>query len=643
MSSSQLVVSAFPEGTVLGDMSQGTSCPEVDTRFNVRVVYPDATPDRLWRRFAPILAARRSMRLYDPTTRKYGSAGPLTVKRPALPSAVPLFLHGRARVVALDFDTKHHGPDAVAADVRRVLTWVTECGGRAVVDISTSGGRHVLIPLAPGKTVSVDEVRPLLRLLTVRLPTLDITPMTNASTGCITVPGSSCKEGGHRELVDLDPATAFDILTIGSDAGTLTRLEALLGGTGRTPTTPTEAYIRTETVTERVVGAGHDARLHPRFCRTTPPPRCVIEFARTGRMNSSRWPSRSEARQSVITHAVLAGATLAEIVGRVAAPEWAGLRAAYARYNEPASAIARDAARALHWAASALPDPVRDTRHKQKHTGGTYDPALRSWLTHAQIWVSHELSRRRDRWSVHAVLQGLAWAAAVSGQIVEGVPTVGVGGRSLSIAAGMLPESTVWSILERLREMEGSPLLLIEKGVGQNPDRYALVSTPEARTVTVPSEVPYESGGIESVHPAWSVIGWRHRILYEAVTAASEPMTPDVLFTAVGIGRTSGYEALLDLRIAGLITVDNTQISVGPVELDDIGHRHGLTSAVRARIVRHRAERIVWREWLAAREGARTPPEPDQGLFAIGDDHPSDPPEPEYIAAVMSTGPPDPL
>ena len=625
------------------DRSQGTSCPEVGTRFNARVVHPDSTPDRLWRRFAPVLAARRSMRLYDPTTRKYGSAGPLTVKRPALPSAVPLFLHGRARVVALDFDTKHHGHDAVAADVARVLAWLTECGGRAVVDKSTSGGRHVLIPLAPGKTVSVDEIRPLLRQLAVRLRTLDITPMTNARAGCITVPGSQCKEGGHRELVDLDPAIAFDILTIGSDAGTLPRLEALLGGTESIPTTPAEAYIRTETVTERVVGAGNDARLHPRFCRSTPPPRCVIEFARTGRLDSSRWPSRSEARQSVITHAVLAGATAGAVLARAAGPEWAGVRAAYARYAEPARAIRRDAARALDWAAAALPDPVRDTGHKQKHTGGTHDPFLRSWLTHAQTWVASEFSRRRDRWSAHAVVQGLAWAAAVSGQIVEGVPTVGVGGRSLSIAAGMLPESTVWSILERLREMEGSPLLLIERGVGQNPDRYALVSTPAARTATRPSEVPQEPGGIESVHPAWSVIGWRHRILYDAVTAAPDPMTPDALFAAVGIGRTSGYEALLDLRIAGLLTVDNTHISVGPVELDDIGHRHGLTSAVRARIVRHRAERIVWREWLAAREEARTPPEPDPTLFAIADEHPSDPPEAEYIAAVLNTGPPDPL
>ncbi|MDZ7931901.1 MAG: hypothetical protein U5N21_18330 [Rhodococcus sp. (in: high G+C Gram-positive bacteria)] len=609
--------------------------------MNARVVHPDATADRLWHRFAPAIAARRSMRLYDPTTRKYVSAGPLTVRRPALPAAVPLFSRGRAAVVALDFDTKHHGHASVVADTQRLLAWLAECGGRAVVDESTSGGRHVLIPLAPGKTVTADEVRPLLRLLAARLPTLDITPMTNDATGCITVPGSQCKEGGYRTLIDLDPATASDILTVRSDAGTLVRLEALLGGTGRASTNPIDAHIRAETSAERVVGGSDSARLHPRLCRSTPPPRSVVDFARTGRIDSRRWPSRSEARQSVVTHAVLAGASAADIVARVTEPAWEGVRAAYARYAEPERAIRRDVARALDWAASTLPDSVRDTGHKQKHTGGTPDPVIRLWLTHAQTWVASAFLQRRDRWTTHAVVQALAWAAAVSGQIVEGVPTVGVGGRSLSIAAGMLPESTVWSVLERLREMEGSPLLLIERGVGQNPDRYALVPIHAGRSGSIdPEEGPT---AVESVHPAWSVIGWRHRILYDAVVDAPEPLSPDQLFTAVGVGRTSGYEALLDLRIAGLLRVENAQIGVGPVELDDIGHRHGLTSAVRARVVRHRAERIVWREWLAAREEARTPPEPNRAVFSIADDHPADPPDHDYILAVMNTGPPDPF
>lgn len=630
-------------------MSQGTSCPEVDTRLNARVDYhADIAPDYLWRRFAPVVAARRSMRLHDPVARKFVAAGPLTIKRPVVPAAVPLFSRGRARLLALDFDAKTHGGDEVTADVARVLSWLDECGGRAVVDVSTSGGRHVLIPLAPGTTAGIDELKPLLRQLAARLRTLDITPMTNPATGCITVPGSACREGGHRRLVDTDVANALDTLTIGSDPGTLPRLSALLGGIHprRTDTRTVAAVIDATSKAERIVGTGDHARLHPRLCRTTPPPTSVNAFAATGTRDPRRWPSRSEARQSVLTHAVLTGDTAADILARADTAAWAGIRAAYARYADPATAMRRDAAAALDWAATNLPESVRDTGHKQKHTGGTSNPIFRTWTSAAQNWVTHEYRGRRDRWTTHAVIQALGWAAAVSGQITEGTPVVGVGGRSLSIAAGMLPESTVWSVLERLRDTEGSPVLLIERGVGQNPDRYALVPATGYNTTTGEEMTPTrataedEHREIDSVHPAWSVLGWRHRILYEAVVATAEAMTAEELFDTVAIGRTSGYDTLLDLRIAGLLTVTGQHIALGTTELDDIGHRHGLGAAIRARIVRHRAERIVWREWLAAREEARIPAEPSSAPPGVVEDAAAEPDE-HYFAAVISSGPPE--
>ncbi|OLT31611.1 hypothetical protein BJF84_26595 [Rhodococcus sp. CUA-806] len=281
------------------------------------------------------MAARQSMRLYDPVAKKYGTSGPLTTKRPALPAAVPLFSHGRARILALDFDAKTHGADAVVDDVARMLQWLRECGGRAVVDVSSSGGRHVLVPLAPGKTVTAEQIRPLLRLLAARLRTLDITPMTNPASGCITVPGSACKEGGHRRLVDLDPATAADQLTVGSDPGTLTRLEALLGGSSTVITHPVAAQIHTAAATERILGSGGETRLHPRFCRSTPPPAAVTEFAATGRRDRTRWPSRSEARHVRHHPRRPRRHSSDDIVARAAAPDWAGLRAAYAHYAEP--------------------------------------------------------------------------------------------------------------------------------------------------------------------------------------------------------------------------------------------------------------------------------------------------------------------
>lgn len=605
----------------------------------MRVGFSESTPDHIWSRLAPLLAARRSMRLYDVARQGFVSSRPLTTKLPTVPAAVPLFSRGRAAVIALDFDAKHHGHSAVISDVDLVLSWLGECGGRAVVDVSSSGGRHVLIPMAPGRTIAVDDLRPLLNQLAVRLPTLDITPMTNAATGCITVPGSRCREGGHRRLVK-DLAAAVDTLTVGSDPETLTRLAALLGGIpasqARARGVGTE--IHASRVTERIIGTGDHVRLHPGFCRTTSTtPGSVTLFAATGQIDTSRWPSRSEARQSVITHEILVGATPADVVLRSQTSEWAGLRAAYVHYADPDQAIRRDSFRALHWVASSLPEPVRDYGHKIKHTGGTHSPTLRKWLETATSWVTHEYQGRKDRWTTHAVIQALAWSAAVSGHAVEGVPVVGVGGRSLSIAAGLLPESTVWSILGRLRETPGSPLLLIERGMGQNPDRYALVTagSADSNDEIAPSTKELQ---IESVHPAWSVIGWRHKAVYDVIASSTVPLTIEDVLAAVSIGRTSGYETMLDLRVAGLIALENNQIVLGSVDLDTIAHLHGLATAVRERVVRHRAERIVWREWLAAREDARTPPDLPLDLYAVVEDA-AHPPDEAYYVAVMDAGP----
>lgn len=44
---------------------------------------------------------------------------------------------------------------------------------------------------------------------------------------------------------------------------------------------------------------------------------------------------------------------------------------------------------------------------------------------------------------------------------------------------------------------------------------------------------------------------------------------------------------------------------------------------------------------VESREEARTPPEPDPALFMIPEHHLESSIEPEYIAAVMDTGPPE--
>ena len=107
------------------------------------------------------------------------------------------------------------------------------------------------------------------------------------------------------------------------------------------------------------------------------------------------------------------------------------------------------------------------------------------------------------------MLQALAVSAAPAGSVIDGVPVVAVGGRSLSLAAGLLSESTVWAILRRLRETPGAPILLIAKGSGLVADRYAL-TTPD---ITDPTPDDPGRPAVTDVHPAWrssatSTVSW---------------------------------------------------------------------------------------------------------------------------------------
>lgn len=332
------------------------------------------------------------MRLSAPSDDgSFATPRPLTRRLPDAPAAVPLYnQHGRTVLLALDFDAKRHKAAQVDADVEQVLAWLHECGGRAVTDRSTSGGRHVLVPLATDTPLRVDDLRILLGLLEKRLPTFDKQPMLGSSHGCISVPGSLCREGGHRRL-DGPLATAVEAFTLRSDRGVVARLVALLGGADtrrsrpRTAVAVVEAALACE---ERLVGVGDDRRLHPRYRLTSAIPTPVATFARTGKItDSSRWPSPSEARQSVISSAVLRGASAADIEAALGTADYAGLRKAYARYVAP-SQVARslrgDVAKALTWAARVA-SQFRDLTHENKHTGGRGGPRFRELPTSATI------------------------------------------------------------------------------------------------------------------------------------------------------------------------------------------------------------------------------------------------------------------
>ncbi|MCV7289147.1 hypothetical protein H7J87_27850 [Mycolicibacterium wolinskyi] len=569
-------------------------------------------PELVWKRLARLLAApgRSRMRLWNPETGKFSDTAKHCERLPSRPAALYLYTRRRTHTLWLDFDAKLHGPAAVADDLARAAEWITQCGGVVVTDRSSSGGRHLICPLAIGTSASLDEMNHLVRLLAARLPTLDITPNTNADTGCMTPPGSPCREGGYRQL-DGTLEAAVEAFTTRSEPTLLPRLLMLLGALNP-PVRSTPATQPATAAAEYTVGAGDDQRISAPYVRHDPLPADVVAYATDGTINPARrtWQSNHEARQSVVVNAIARGhslATLREMIGPNG-PWRQGLGSAYTRYDHRGDqALTRDVAKAFDW---LINNVLKSSppRHKTKNSPGGYTPGprgpkdLRDWLANAIAWADREFVGKRYRWTVHAVLQSIAFYAVMAGDQRSGTWLVGVGGRSLSLSSGLLSEDTIWRVLADLRERAGAPLVLVRHHLGTDADVYAL--TTQNRVTN--DAAAGERIRIEPVHDAWIVLGHHLRRIYELVAHHGLTNKADI-YAAAAVPRATGDAMVSDLEVAGLLKRAGRGVVVrGPVELDAIANSHQLGNYRAARLQRHQAERSAWKKWLDEREQARS-------------------------------------
>lgn len=609
-------------------------------------------PALVWKRLARMIAApgRAQMRLYDAQTGKFSDTARLTDTVPARPAAVYLYARGRTELLVLDFDAKGYDAARVTADFDTAAKWITDCGGTVVGDRSTSGGRHLICPLAIGSAASCDEITALMRLLGARLPTLDITPATNARTGCISVPGSADKHGNYRRL-DGTLDAAVEAFTTRSAPHLLPRLHMLLGALDPAPRAKVQS-AEPDLPDTYVEGHGDDRRLGPAYRRSSPIPVDVAAFAATGALSATRptWTSRHEARMSVVVHAIARGYSLDDIRAQVApgAPWSDGLGNAYARYQHRRDlALARDYAKAWDWYVTNGPKSS-PPRHKERNytpggrAAGWRGPKnLREWLANALSWADVEFAGQRYRWTVHAVLQCLAFYALVAGEHRSGAWLVGVGGRTLSLGCGLLSEDTVWRVLADLRDRPGAPLMLVRRGLGIDADRYALTT----HNLVHDDPARIDRVRVEAVHDAWSVLGHHLRRVYELVAYHGLTSKADV-YAAARLPRATGDAMVVDLQIAGLLAAAGRgRVAAGPITLEDIAARQRLDHVRQTRLHRHRLERTAWRRWLSERNEHRYSPRPLPAPAGLT----SPPAQYEYdeqvehaawLKSVMSTGPP---
>lgn len=142
---------------------------------------------------------------------------------PAQPWAV--YLAGadrRFRLLCFDLDAKSAGRAAAAARDADVLCGLLhDVGLDAVVcESGPTGGRHVWTALA--ESVDAETVATLARLARHVCPSLDLSPLSNAATGCVRPPGAPHRAGGRSTVL----SGVLDALT--SPTGTAEQVRRLV-------------------------------------------------------------------------------------------------------------------------------------------------------------------------------------------------------------------------------------------------------------------------------------------------------------------------------------------------------------------------------------------------------------------------------
>lgn len=557
-----------------------------------------STPARDWRLFAPALAGSGLVKVRDASGRYSGRPRRLQPDSPpTAPTAVLLYdKRARARCLALDLDSRIHGAQQVVADSERALELANAAGLPAFVDASPSGGRHVYLPLQ--EPISADLALQVGRALQVLLPTLDVAPLANRSTGAVRPPGSPHPLGGHQTLVSSLADAAGAIHLPGTPAA-WARFVAQLPQHPR-PTAP----------------AGQPASATaPRAARAAAP--VYAEIARTGTFDRSRYATPSEARFAVACHLLRRGWTAQAVLTAAADGTFPGLRALLRRHRQPLAALSRDLDRAVLKLSTHLDRPIvrrSHTREQPSPPGASTPPPsagagsnqeyafLRSWWTAAR----HDARLRTTRAGLvdRSVLQALGALAQMKGSRY-----VDAGVRSLGEAA-CLEHSVVARSLKRLAAEADPFLVLLQRSAdtnGAQGDLYELV-VPSIHLAKALSD-PWQAGVIERIHPVFWQLPKPTRYLWQALT--DRPRTRAELARDSGLSRQTLHDALGALIAVGLVRQDGRDYRRGPRSLDQVALALGGEDTARRQHDRHLVERRAWRALKRL-----PPPAPDRALRA---------------------------
>ena len=571
--------------------------PSLHTNFSLeslpaplpRVVDGDArdTAATAWRAFAPLIAGDKRVRLSRDGGKSYPErhVRTLTEALPSVPAAVAITgRDGMVATLCLDLDVSRGDVQRDAGSIKQFLG---NCGLRWIEDDSPSGGIHIYVPLV--QRVDFTGARIVVEALSRRFPTIDPGPHQSAKTGCIRVPGSPWKKGGHQRLTQpfgeaydvarrRNPAAAYDALRsqlrddINAQRAERAPLAAATPGHA-----PQGAVLRAEA--ERI--------------------------ARHGLFDSGKYRSPSEARQAVLAAAAGKGWTLTDVQQRMLTGTWPGLAALYAKYT--AASRARTLSREWHRATDYCEkqqtlnggrNALRKNDTSQPITQGgprglaSEHEFLRSWETGLRVFERARLHNTREGIGQRLLLRALLEAAHKKGsRFVE------FGIRAYAVATATHP-ATVAKQLRALSTVGPTGLIrLAGEGRGKNADLYELRIPDELQAVT--EESSWRAGRIHALRPVFRELGPVAALVYEALERSNGPLDSLQAADDAGLSPTSTHEALETLAAwnliergpAGWTVVESTSLRA-------LADYFGVLEDVAAQLAQYRRQRATWHAWL---------------------------------------------
>lgn len=573
---------------------------------------------------------------------------------PTRPTTVPTFDHasGTGRLLVLDLDVSRVPAEGAAdrashitAVAGRVVELITDCGGRALVDRSPSGGAHVYVLWA--SPIPFRDMRQLARACALRFhPVVDTSPMENTDAQ-IRGPGAPHKSQGGRLTgfmtltCRVEEAEAICASPCGERVWSALQVElaaeldAVAGGGGvvleaRHPHAP-DADLGVELDN---AGEPFRARLGGRAPQLS---ESLEQTARTGRFDAARYPSSSEARQAILTSAAARGWRLEHVRTRLTGEwvaiaswwrddrllqaEWAKAITYTARDQKPAAGKMGNAVRGsntsgtnftppeprgvLHACALQRPQLEKTLPADDPYTvraGALWGEEVRSapWqLTVYQrirTWQNamriverlQELEWGERALTYRAILRAIGAAAQMSGST-----TIAFGTRQLAYGAAV-DHTTVCRALRELRAGPYALIDLVKDARGVRADVYELV-IPDAIAAEAARRT-WRPGRIEAIHPAFRVLGRPAAFLYEALSTSPAPVNE--LAIAALLPRSTAYDAIAILAEHGLAERTAAGWQRTATSLDTVARRVGADELAARQLAGHRADRAEWHTFL---------------------------------------------